>query len=57
MRSEEMKIQSMIRRTYRIEMVGFEAAKKWRGFDSTKTSRGFQVVQNHINNLHKQKHE
>jgi len=33
-----MKIESMIRRTYEIEMLGFEAAKKWRGFDSTETS-------------------
>jgi len=55
-----MKIESMIRRTYQIEMVRFEAAKKWRGFDSTETSRGFKAVQNHKNNLHKQnkqKHE
>ena len=52
-----MKIESMIRRTYHIEMVGFEAIKKWRGFDSAETSRGFQAVQNHKNNLHKQKHE
>jgi len=60
MRSEEMKIESMIRRKYQIEMVGFEAAKKWRGFDSAETSRGFEAVQNHKNNLNKQnkqKHE
>jgi len=44
MRSEEMKIESMIRRTYEIEMVGFEAAKKWRGFDSAEKSRGFEAA-------------
>ena len=44
MKSEEMKIESKIRRTYQIEMVGFEAAKKWRGFDSAETSRGFEAV-------------
>jgi len=57
MKSEEMKIESKIRRTYQIEMVGFEAAKKWRVFDLAETSRGFEAVQNHKNNLHKQKHE
>ena len=53
MRSEEMKIESMIRRTYQIEMVGFESmsTNKWIGFDSAETSRGFQAVQNHKNNL------
>jgi len=53
MRSEEMKIESMIRRTYQIEMVGFESTstKNWRGFDSAETSRGFPAVQNHENNL------
>jgi len=31
MRTEEIKIESMIRRRYEIEMLGFEVAKKWRG--------------------------
>ena len=48
-----MKIESKIRRTYQIEMVGFEAAKKWRGFDSAETLKGFEAVQNHKNNRHK----
>ena len=41
MKSEEIKIESMIRRRYEKEMVGFEATKKWRGFESTETSIGF----------------
>ena len=36
--------------TYQIEKVGFES-------DSTEKSRGFQKVQNHKKNLHKEKYD
>jgi len=52
MRSEEIKIESMIRRTYEKEMVGFESEETSRGFEAAERSKAFQTVTSHLINKH-----